>query len=177
MRRQTPGKDSAQFRIYLLGRFQIQQGAKSIRLPTRKAESLLAYLLLHPTSHGREKVGALLWGYSSENEARNSLRNALAVLNKKLGHDVFVTDRQGVSMNPENPIWVDVREFETQAAGFLSNTDLQPEQVNIALYRDNLLSEFYDEWILPSREHYRSLFLKTLLQVTRVWRSQSEYEK
>lgn len=177
MRRQTPGNDSAQFRIRLLGRFQIQQGAKPIQLPTRKAESLLAYLLLHPTSHGREKLAALFWGDSSETEARNSLRNALAVLNKKIGPHVLIIDRQSVSMNPEFPLWVDIREFETQAAGFLSDPVLQPHQVTTALYQDDLLSDFYDEWILPLREHYRSLFIKTLLQVTQVLRSQSEYEK
>src|SRR5574339_165730 len=108
MRRQTTGKDSAQFRIHLLGRFQIQQGAETIHLPTRKSESLLAYLLLHPTSHGREKLAALFWGESSDTEARNSLRNALAVLNKKLGHDVLIVGRQTVSINLECPLCVDV---------------------------------------------------------------------
>ena len=55
------------------------------RLPTRKAESLLAYLILHPESHAREKLAALFWGDMGDAQARASLRNALAILRKHLG--------------------------------------------------------------------------------------------
>jgi len=176
MSRLTPARDKTKTRINLLGKYQIEHQTQPIRLSTRKTESLLAYLVLHPQSHGREKIAALFWGDSSDTQARNSLRNALAVLRKHLGNDLLLVDRQSVSINPEYPLWVDVLEFETQAKNYLVEP-VSDNQVDIALYKSNLLPDFYDEWIFPLREHYRSLFIKTLLQLTQQLRSQSEYEK
>ncbi len=169
-------QDPIQTRVNLLGRFYIERQAQRIRLSTRKTESLLAYLILHPQRHGREKLAALFWGDSSDTEARNSLRNALASLNKKLGHNLLLVDRQSVFINPEYPIHVDALEFEAQAARFLAAPTPDLYQVNIALYQNDLLSDFYDDWIFPLRDHYRSLFVKTLLQIAQQMRSQSEYE-
>ena len=177
MSRQLPTQDMVPIRISLLGRFSIERQTQLIQLSTRKTESLLAYLILHPGPHGREKLAALLWGDSSDTEARNSLRNALAVLNKKLGHDLLLVDRQSISINPKYPYLVDVLEFEAQTANFLAASTSNSQQVNIALYQNDLLADFYDEWIFPLREHYRSLFIKTLLQIAQQMRSQSEYEK
>ncbi len=177
MPRKIPAQDKTQLYINVLGHFRIERQAQSIQLPTRKAEALLAYLVLHPQPHGREKLAALFWGDSSDTEARNSLRNALAGLNKKLGHDLLLADRQRVSINAEYPIQVDALEFETQAVNFLDTPTSDLKQVNLELYQNDLLSDFYDDWIFPLREHYRSLFLDTLLQLTQQLRSQSEYEK
>jgi len=177
MSRKTPARDTAKIRINLLGKYQIEHQSHPIRLSTRKTELLLAYLVLHTESHGREKLAALFWGDSSDTQARNSLRNALAVLRKQLGNDLIFVNRQSVSINPEYPLWVDVLEFETQATNYLAESNPESDQVNIELYQSNLLPDFYDEWIFPLREHYRSLFIKTLLQVTQQLRSQSEYEK
>jgi predicted ATPase/DNA-binding SARP family transcriptional activator len=177
MPRQIPAQDKTQLHINLLGRPHIERQTQPIQLPTRKTEALLAYLILHPQSHGREKLAALLWGDSSDTEARNSLRNALAVLNKKLGHDLLLVDRQSISINPEYPLWVDALVFESQAAEFLAAPSSDLKQVKIELYQEDLLSDFYDDWIFPLREHYRSLFLDTLLQLTEQMRSQSEYGK
>lgn len=177
MSRLTPARDTAKIRINLLGKYQIEHQSQPIRLSTRKVESLLAYLVLHPQSHGREKTAALFWGDSTDTQARNSLRNALAVLRKQLGYDLLLVDRQSVSINPEFPLWVDVLEFETQATNYLAASNPESNQVDIELYQSNLLPDFYDEWIFPLREHYRSLFVKTLLQITQQMRSQSEYEK
>ncbi len=177
MSRQNPAKDFPPIRIHLLGRFFIERQNHPVQLSTRKTESLLAYLVLHPERHGREKLAALFWGDSSDTEARNSLRNALAVINKKLGHNLLLVDRQSISINPEHPYHVDALEFEAQAGNFLAAHTSDPHQVNIDLYQDDLLADYYDEWIFPLREHYRSLLIKTLLQIAQQMRSQSEYEK
>lgn len=175
MTRTIPTKDVTQIRIYLLGRFQIERETKPIQLSTRKNESLLAYLLLNPESHAREKIAALFWGDSSDTEARNSLRNALAVLNKKLEPDLLLTDRQSLQINPETPVWVDVLEFESQATLFLEASTPNTDRVDLELYQGDLLADFYDDWVFPHREHYKNLFLKTLLQLTQELRSKSDY--
>jgi DNA-binding SARP family transcriptional activator len=131
----------ALLRLFLLGAFRIERDSRTLQLPTRKVESLLAYLALHPEQHPREKLAALLWGDSTDEQARHSLRTALATLRKPLGDNVILADRETVQLNPDLPLWVDAREFQT----------------DIDLYRGDLLVDFYDEWILPEREHYRAV--------------------
>ena len=177
MSRSSSVKGSVEIRIHLFGRFRVERGSETIQLSTRKTESLFAYLVLHPESHAREKLAAFFWGDSPDTGARNSLRNALALLNKNLGHDLFVVDRQHVQINPEYPVWVDVLEFEAQASRFLTDPDSDPDPVTLGLYKNDLLTDFYDDWVFPHREHYRSLHLETLLQLTQHMRSLSEYDK
>ncbi|HET9909359.1 MAG TPA: BTAD domain-containing putative transcriptional regulator [Anaerolineales bacterium] len=161
------------YRVYLLGSFQIEYvdstdaSVELIHLPRRKAEALLSHLILHPQTHSREKLAALLWGDFSDAQARASLRNALAILRKALGENLFLTEHDLIQINPDYPLWVDIREFERQ-------TD--PEAA-IALYRGDLLSDFYDDWILAFRDHYRELYLSALLNLTQAYRAQSEYER
>ena len=69
-------------RILLLGSFMLNVKDKPIRLPTRKVESLLAYLVLHREVHNRERIASMFWGDSSDELARRSLRTALSSLRK-----------------------------------------------------------------------------------------------
>lgn len=177
MPRSFTEKNQVQTHIYLLGQFRIEQQSQSIQLPTRKIESLLAHFILHPGKHAREKIAALFWGDSSDTKARNSLRNALAVINKNLGPDLFLADRQIVQINPEYLLWVDAHEFENQATEFLADPTPEIINVNLDLYQADLLIDFYDDWIFPLREHFHSLFIDTLLQMTQQMRSQSEYDR
>ena len=146
-------------RVHLLGALRLERDSHTIHFPTRKVESLFAYLALHPEPHPREKLAALLWGNSTDEQARHSLRTALAAIRKELGEDALLADREAVQLNPEFPLRVDAREFQ-----------FAPD-----LYQGDLLTDFYDDWILPEREHLRKLYLDTLLQLAQQHREKSEY--
>src|SRR5205823_9039777 len=106
----------ARLRLRLLGRFGISGDdgiADSIRLPTRKARALIAYLAMSPEQAAtREELATLLWGGCSDQQARQSLRQALASLRKELrSSHVFTADTAVVRLQPG--LWsVDAREFE-----------------------------------------------------------------
>ena len=97
----------AQFQVYLLNQFRLESDGQPVRLPTRKAEVLLACLILHPAWHTRDRLITLFWGDFPEARARTSLRVALSALRKSLGAAGLLTDQDGVKLNPEFPIWVD----------------------------------------------------------------------
>lgn len=73
--------------LKLFGSLVISQGdGDLIRLPTRKSEALLAYLVAQEGSEvSRETVADLLWPLSGPEQARASLRQELSVLRKGLG--------------------------------------------------------------------------------------------
>jgi predicted ATPase/DNA-binding SARP family transcriptional activator len=163
--------------LHLLGRFRVERGGKAVRLPTRESRLLLAYLALHPESHAREKVAALFWPEVPDASARASLRNALSTLRRKLGKQLLEADRETVRLNPGHPLRVDALEFRTQATRFLDTPRPDPDAVGLESYGDDLLVDFYDDWVSVDRDALRSLYLNTLLEMTRQMRSQSEYER
>ena len=163
-------------RITLFGQFRIERDGETVRLPTRKAALLLAYLALHPGPHGREKLAARFWPEVPDGSARASLRNALSTLRRKLGRSLLVADRQTAQLNPAFPLWVDAVAFRAEATRFLEAPRPDPEAVDVALYGGELLVDFYDEWVRAERKALRRLYHKTLLALTRQLRAQSEYE-
>ncbi len=111
---------STDLRLSLLSRFSLERDGCPIHLRTRKAEALLAYLVLHPDAHTREGLAALFWGDTPEQQAKASLRVALADLRAALGPGVLLSDRVAVQLSPDAVLWVDALEFQAQAAAFLS---------------------------------------------------------
>jgi DNA-binding SARP family transcriptional activator len=163
---------------YLFALFTSSKKAAPFICP-RENRILPAYLPLHPTAHSREKLAALLWGDSSDTAARGSLRKALNLLRKHLGNEIIQTDREKVQLNPVNPAYAlraDAVEFERQASQLLSAHNPDLSSIDFDLYQGELLSDFYDEWILTEREHYHTLCFKALLRVVEILRAQSEYE-
>ncbi|NIS79918.1 MAG: hypothetical protein GTO14_06875 [Anaerolineales bacterium] len=72
-------------KIFLLGQFKLQNNDLVLELPSRPAQSLLAYLVLNTgISHRREKLAGMLWPDSTESNARGYLRQALWRIRKTL---------------------------------------------------------------------------------------------
>ena len=165
-----------QLSIHLLGKFCIEYEEQPIHLPLRKTESVLAYLVLHPDAHSREKLAALFWGDSPETYARGSLRKALTLLRKHISSELLLADRETVQLNPSFPLWVDVNAFEAQAQGLLDASTSQLNQFDALCYPGELLVDFYGNWILSLREHYQTLYLDVLLRGVETARAQSEFQ-
>ncbi|MBI4671532.1 MAG: hypothetical protein HY741_07680 [Chloroflexi bacterium] len=164
--------------LYLLGTFLLQQGNKQVRLPRRKVEALLAYLVLHPQAHSREQLAALLWGEASDELARTSLRTALGVLRKHVHPEIVVTDRTTLQLNPQFALWVDVHQLErAHREAIVLGHHVSSEELHAQcdLYRGELLTEFYEDWIPPLREQYRIQHLDLLLLWVQQLRASSEY--
>ena len=90
-------------RLNVLGRFEMRlDGDDSRALPTRKSEALLTYLALEPGKHSRDRLINLFWSDRGEDQARNSLRQALSTIRKALetaGVPVVQAERTTVSVN------------------------------------------------------------------------------
>src|SRR4051812_38426038 len=101
-------------RLRLLGRLAIGLADEGdpIRLSTRKSGALLAYLAMSPEQTARrEELAALLWGSCSDQQARQSLRQALAMLRKELRSQFLSADTELVRLEPGQ--WsVDTVDFE-----------------------------------------------------------------
>src|SRR5512138_459584 len=69
-----------------LGQFSLRSDGQPLSLRSRPAQSLLAYLMLHPGAvHRRERLAGALWPDATEANARTSLRQALWQVRRVLG--------------------------------------------------------------------------------------------
>jgi DNA-binding SARP family transcriptional activator len=146
------------YALKLLGGFELLKGVEAANLTTRKDRLLLAYLALNagrPVT--REKLASLLWADRGEEQARGSLRQALAAIRNALdgaGDATIVTSRESVTF-AGGAVAVDASAFEAAA-----RTD--PARA-IGLYRGPLLDGFdpaspdYAQWLLPERQRLENL--------------------
>lgn len=170
---QSPARPS--FRLALLGAFCLERDGESLKLPRRKGEALLAYLALYPQEHAREKLAALFWGDSTDEDARRALRVALTDLRKALGPDAFLGERDTLQLDPDFPLWVDAREFKDEVRRMKDDSSFISHPSDFILYAGDLLADFHDDWIVSLREEYRDLYLNTLLAWMDRARGQCEY--
>ncbi len=101
--------------------FSLTRDSEPILLKNKKAQALLIYLALNGQPQSREHLATLLWGDRFDDQARNSLRQALFALRKAIGENVVVGD--DTLMLAEGAIAVDkspdlLPGFSTGAEGF-----------------------------------------------------------
>jgi predicted ATPase/DNA-binding SARP family transcriptional activator len=140
-------------KIYLLGQFKLAHGEQPLDLPSRPAQSLLAYLALNPgLTHRREKLAGLLWPDSTEENARNYLRQAFwrihkAIESGSLEWEAYLDiNKISASFLPDSDHWLDAQQ--------LLQKDTDPEDLPaiLSLYQGELLPGFYDNWISVERD-------------------------
>lgn len=139
--------------VRLLGQFALSLGGKALDLNSRPAQALLAYLLLSPGQHRRERLAALLWPDADEDSARQNLRNNLWKLNKILGEGFVNADKISVGISDEAAYRLDVAQLESVDE---SSSDALIRAV--AVYKSELLPGFYEEWVLLERERLQAVF-------------------
>jgi len=144
--------------VRLLGQFDVQLNGEPVAIPSRPAQSLLAYLMLHAgTAQRRERLAGLLWPDSSESNARGNLRHALWRARKAIGADYILTDRVSVTFDTNADYWLDAALLDAGAElGDVLSTQALIERVS--LYEGELLPGFYEEWVVWERERLRSVF-------------------
>ena len=163
----------ARLKLTLLGGFEaVSSSGAAVTLPTKKARALLAYCALRPgEAHQREKLATLLWGDTREENARNSLRQALFLLRgalRQIRCNALRIDGDTVTADPQ-AIEVDVVRFEQ----LLAEQAPPAFEQAASLYRGDLLDGFvvdeepFEQWLLQERERVRELALDALARLLR----------
>ena len=148
------------WQIELLGGLCARQGERTLnRFKTRKAEALLACLLLHPERPcRREELSQMLW---SKEEDREALLHRLNIALSELRHlltdpDVFPRNLSpNVCLDPDTVV-TDVAEFERLLAEAMQ-ASRPDERIRLlrdatTLYRGELMPGYSEEWIKTKRE-------------------------
>ena len=156
-------------RIRLLGQFDLRLGGDVVPpLDSVRAESVLAYLLLHAGAAApRQHLAFLLWPDSTDAQARTNLRHVLHTLRRRLpdaDRYLEVTPRT-LRWRAESPYWLDVAAFEQLLAHEQAQGRRTVLREAVELYAGDLLEGRYDEWLLGERERLRHRQLDALAEL------------
>lgn len=159
-----------ELRILLLGPPRVELDGRPLRVDTRKATALLAYLATSADTHRRESLAALLWPEYDDDSARGALRRTLSTLKKGLGGDWLRVDRSTVGLD-DHGLWSDVAEFRRRleecgrhghAPSEVCARCAAPLAAAAHLYRGDFMTGFslrdsvaFEDWQLLESEGFR----------------------
>lgn len=154
--------------LFFLGPPRIERDGATVKVDTRKATALLAYLSLTGESHRRDELAALLWPELERRRGLAALRRTLSTLNRSIGREWLKADRQTIGLKgayqayasghslphgkgEPNSLWMDVAEFGRLLATCRTHGHAEAETCAFclplladasSLYRDDFLAGF-----------------------------------
>lgn len=169
--------------IQLFGEFCLTlDNAPVAALNTPKLQLLLAYLVLHrDTPQARQGLAYRFWPDSNDSQARTNLRNAIHLLRTALpdAEQFLRIDNQTVQWRADSPFTLDVAAFEEGMQAVVAIKDLPAAQAMLkrllTLYRGELLSGFYEDWVLAARETWQERYLAALELASTLAEQQRDY--
>ena len=148
--------------LRLLGRFTVAHDdafLKAVRLSTKKVGALLAVLAMSPQQTStREQLGTLLWGSSTDAQARQSLRQAIHLLRKDL-HSADIVDAGSDAIRLQRDrVWVDALDFDAlSASGAFADLERAAALVQGEFMAGfDLAEEAFEDWLRQQRRHFET---------------------
>ncbi len=154
--RLTPATTRAQ--LSLLGGFELVCAGSPVRLQM-SARRLVAFLALHDRPLLRLYVAGVLWLDTPEQRAYANLRSTLWRLHRC---DPGLVDVAGQELRLSRNVAVDIREAEAAAHRILAAAEPDEQRFEPAQLLDDLLPDWYDDWVLLERERFRQVRLHAL---------------
>jgi DNA-binding SARP family transcriptional activator len=154
-------------RLTLIGGFALRRGREELRIAT-SGQRLIALLALKNRPAGRLCVAGTLWPDYSTDRSLGDLRTTLWRIRQSCDRVVAASPSD---LRLEGQIEVDVRDLIAFARR-LSRSETAPaaadlDSVPFASLVDDLLPDWYDDWLLDEREELRQTRLHALESLAR----------
>jgi DNA-binding SARP family transcriptional activator len=136
------------YAFFLLGEPRIARAGLAAALPSQRAWSLLAVLLLRPDISRRKRLAEHLFPDLLPRTGRRRLSDLLWLIRAALPDLPLVADAHELAL-PLSVRWLDTEAFVREA----TLPDLDAWLRALALYRGDLCAGLYGEWLLHEREN------------------------
>jgi DNA-binding SARP family transcriptional activator len=143
--------------LRLLGSFTLLQDNKVVVVPVT-VERLIIFLTFKARPLQRAYVAGTLWPDTTDERACANLRTALWKLNQLHCPLVRVT---GSSLQIEPAVRVDLTEITASAYGLLNHGG-QLKDLDLSQFCQDLLPDWYDDWIVFERQRFHQLRVRVL---------------
>ena len=187
-------QESPKFIVHTLGRFNVFKDGESVVLSasgSKKIWELYKFMLTHrDRSFTPETLMDMLWVSESYNDPRGTLRRQMHRLRQMLAEEnandiekTLLYSNGYYKWNDHLDVEVDVDQFESLIKqGDLYKTS-NPEfaldyyEEAIGLYHGDYLPDCYDQhWVFSVRNHYKRLFLCTMVNTIEILKSKMRHD-
>jgi DNA-binding SARP family transcriptional activator/tetratricopeptide (TPR) repeat protein len=172
--------------VSLLGEQYVEGSTATNLARSSRSIALLGFLAVHAEApQPRQRLAAIFWPDSSEQQARTNLRRELHYLRVLLGEDPSLVVEPATLMWREWPTChVDVCVFRRErqltlqalAAGD-QHAMLEHGAAAVEEYRGDLLPGMYDDWVLVERDELRRQCVELCDQLVAGWRDLGDLKK
>ncbi len=149
--------------LTLVRDFELRYDDVAVGVPAT-SQRLLGLLALAGTRVPRAQVGATLWPQADEHHAAASLRSALWRMPATRGRPLVSTSGSGLSLAEH--VEVDLHRLLRETRAILATGTPPPELLDadeaLRCLGQDLLSCWYDDWVVDERERFRQLRLYSL---------------
>jgi DNA-binding SARP family transcriptional activator len=152
--------------LRLLEGFELRRGGEVVSL-SGTVQRLLAFLGLRARPQHRSVVAGSLWMDTTEDRALASLRTALWQV-RRAGRDLVEAKGNYLRLGPR--VRVDVVDLVARTRRLLDDRvtiDLRDVEMSPVELSDDLLPEWYEDWVLLERERLRQICLHGLEALSR----------
>ena len=164
--------------LHFLGSPQLYLNNDRITIQRRKSLALLAYLSIEQGQHQRDILSSLLWPDYEQSKAFANLRNVLMDIQKSVGENWIIADRESIGFNEKADIWLDTTQFDSLFEIGQSESDISLRTALLAdsakLYRNHFLTGFslkdaysFNEWAYAESEDFRLKFANLLTMLSK----------
>jgi len=143
---------------------------KRIVFPSRKFEALFFYIFVNKEA-SREELASLLWPEADPQTGRKNVRNALYYIKKSLDMDAIISPNNSIVM----------LNSEVQSCSDLERLLSDDEWIDA--YTGDFLQgfivkdeEILENWIISSREKYKSIYVQKLYEKIKEDYTKGDYE-
>jgi LuxR family transcriptional regulator, maltose regulon positive regulatory protein len=159
-------------KILTFGRFELLVDDRPVRSSTKAQKKPLELLQVLIALGGQavpeEHLSEVLWPDSDGDAAHRAFDTTLHRLRKLLGREQAISvEGARVSLDARH-VWVDTRAFERRLAQ-ADETAAGPLADALLLYRGPFLGRDATKWALPMRERMRSMFLRAIERLGRIY--------
>lgn len=158
----NPSQEADDFRLSLLGAFELTQGAVPIALPG-SSKRLLAFLGVRDRTVTRSSVAGTLWPDSSDAHAQASLRTLLSRLDQATRDALRISV---LDLSLAEGVEVDLRDSQALAHRLLivdlDSPDTDLTRAAIEALSSDLLPEWYEDWTLLESARWHALRVRAL---------------
>ncbi len=150
---------AAPTQLNLLNGFELRHDDRAVNVPTNVAR-VLAFLALRSRPQHRTTVAGTLWLDSPEERAAANLRTALWKA-RRVDRDLVVSQGSYLKLGPTVEIDLDAMVARAHQLTEDPTAEIDPATSPDGL-SDELLPEWYDDWVLLERERLRQIRLHSL---------------
>ncbi len=182
-------------KIYTLGRFSVYRGSENLSAKhgrfTKTWELFLYLITYRHKLTPLEKIYETLWPDEEWSDPKKNIKNMIHRLRKLIGDEETVTKNVAIvysqgcyCWNCCSAYWLDVEEFELRCREAVELSEdnsisaVEKYKEALELYRGDYLTEFMElYWLAPARLHYHQLFLKSVLDLLKIYKKTRKYNE